>query len=48
MYQPAPLKLRRGAVRVRSSAPPHLGQTVSGSAEKLWIFSNLWLQAVQR
>jgi hypothetical protein len=48
MYQPAPLKLRRGAVSGRSSTPPHLGHLVSGSAEKFWIFSNLWPHWVQR
>jgi len=31
-----------------SVAWPHLGQTVSGSAEKFWIFSNLLPQLVQR
>jgi hypothetical protein len=49
MYQPAPLKFRRGAVSGRISvALPHLGQMVSGSAEKFWIFSNLLPQLVQR
>jgi hypothetical protein len=49
MYQPAPLNWKRGAVNGRISVSlPHLGQTFSGSAEKLWIFSKRWPHVVQR
>jgi len=35
MYQPAPLKLKRGAVSGRTNVSlPHFGQIFSGSAEK--------------
>jgi len=49
MYQPAPLNWNRGAVNGRTSVSlPHFGHTFSGSAEKLWIFSNRWPHVVQR
>jgi len=48
MYQPAPLNWKRGAVSGRSTMPPHLGHSRTGSLEKLWIFSNLWPHEVQR
>ena len=47
-YHPAPLKLRPGAVGGRSSTPPHSGHSLSGSAEKFWIFSKRWPHWVQR
>ncbi len=39
LYQPPPLNEIAAAVIVRSSLPPHCGQTVRSASENFWIFS---------
>jgi len=40
MYQPEPLNWIAGEERSFRTAPPQVGQTVSGASENFWMTSN--------